>query len=320
MRALWLENQVLSFRDDIPIPEPSPGEALVQVIKTGICSTDLELLRGYYPFAGIPGHEFIGIVVSAPSDPVWESRRVVGEINVYCGECSACKRGFNSHCKRRQVLGINGLHGSFGEYLTLPLNNLHQVPDSVTDDAAVFTEPLAAALEILEQVQICSTDKVLVVGAGRLGQLIARVLALVPCDLSVVARYKHQKASLENLRIPVWMDGSSMPGDIDIVVEATGSPSGYDFARQAVRPRGTIILKSTYAGSIEINLSSIVVDEITLLGSRCGPLSPALKLLENHQVDPTPLITARYKLDEVLQAFEYASEPGVFKVLVDIAH
>ena len=183
----------------------------------------------------------------------------------------------------------------------------------------MFTEPLAAALEILEQVQIIPSDKVLVVGAGRLGQLIARVLALVPCDLAVVARYEQQKASLRNLWIPVWMDGSSTPGDIDIVVEATGSPSGFYFARRAVRPRGKIILKSTYAGSIEVNLSSLVVEEITLLGSRCGPFNPALKLLENHQVDPTPLITARYKLDEGLQAFEYATKPGVLKVLVEIA-
>jgi threonine dehydrogenase-like Zn-dependent dehydrogenase len=318
MRALWLENQALSFRDDIPIPEPNPGEALIKVIMAGICATDLELLRGYYPFTGIPGHEFLGRVVSSPSRRAWEACRVVGEINIPCGECATCQRGLNLHCKRRKVLGIYDKHGAFGEYLTLPLDNLHQVPDSVTDDAAVFTEPLAAALEILEQVQINPTDKVLVIGAGRLGQIIARVLTLVPCDLVVVARYQNQKTLLENLQIQVLMDDSSVPQDIDLVVEATGSPTGLDFARRAVRPRGTIILKSTYAEPVEVNLSSLVVDEITLLGSRCGPFRPALKLLENHQVDPKPLITDRYKLVDSLQAFKHASKPGVFKVLLEM--
>ncbi|MCJ7702859.1 MAG: alcohol dehydrogenase catalytic domain-containing protein, partial [Anaerolineales bacterium] len=178
MKALWLENQTLSYREDLPLPEPSTDETLIRVIKAGICSTDLEMMKGYYPFMGIPGHEFVGVVEKAPGDPSWVGKRVVGEINISCGECRACRRGHRTHCEGRKSVGIKNHDGVFAEYIKLPWGNLHVVPDSVSDDAAVFAEPLAAALEIQEQIHIHPTDRVLVIGAGRLGQLIAQVLAL----------------------------------------------------------------------------------------------------------------------------------------------
>ncbi|RMF42004.1 MAG: alcohol dehydrogenase, partial [Anaerolineae bacterium] len=183
MNALYLSNRTLTYRTDLPMPEPPPGEALIRVRLAGICATDLELVRGYYPFDGIPGHEFVGVVEHAPDAPQWEGRRVVGEINAACGACAQCREGRPTHCEQRTVLGIIGRNGAFAEYLTLPLANLHPVPDDVTDEQAVFTEPLAAALEVLQQVHIHPTDRVLVVGAGRLGQLIAWTLALTGCDL-----------------------------------------------------------------------------------------------------------------------------------------
>jgi threonine dehydrogenase-like Zn-dependent dehydrogenase len=218
----------------------------------------------------------------------------------------------------RKVLGIKDWNGAFAEYLTLPAANLHSVPDQVSDDAAVFTEPLAAALEILEQVHIQPSDKVLVIGAGRLGQMIAQVLSLTGCDLRVVTRYSYQRAILEDRQISFLAEGAVGFSEMDVVVEATGSPGGFELARQAVRPRGTIVLKSTYAGKMGVNFSSIVVDEITLVGSRCGPFPPAVGLLEKQQVDPTPLISAIYPLHQGLEAFDRAGQPGIIKVILDV--
>jgi threonine dehydrogenase-like Zn-dependent dehydrogenase len=280
MRAVWLENQILSYRDDVPQPEPLAGEALVKVRLAGICGTDLELVKGYYPFSGIPGHEFVGEIVLAPDRPQREGQRVVGEINVACGSCRSCLAARPAHCENREVLGIKNRNGVFAEYLCLPLKNLMAVPDSVFDDAAVFMEPLAAALEIQEQIQVRSTDRVLVLGAGRLGQLIAQTLVPVDCDLTVVARYKNQRALLASRQI-AWTEAHAVRQQtFDIVIEATGSADGLVLARRAVRPRGTIVLKSTYMEkeNLQMNFSSVVVDEITLVGSRCGPFAPALHL------------------------------------------
>ena len=289
----------------------------MRVRLAGVCSTDLELLRGYYPFQGIPGHEFIGEVIDAPGHPEWVSRRVVGEINLVCGECGSCLAGRPSHCEQRKVLGIRGVHGAFAEYLILPVHNLHQVPDAVPDEAAVFTEPIAAAYEILEQVPVDPAQRVLVVGAGRLGQLIAQVLATTGCDLSVVARHPYQQQLLEQHHIRWIKEDEVKAGAADVVVEATGSPEGYHLARQAIRPRGTLVLKSTYQGDLTVNFSSLVVDEITLVGSRCGPFPPAIDLLAHKRVDPRGLIQACYPLVKGKQALELAAQPGALKILIN---
>jgi threonine dehydrogenase-like Zn-dependent dehydrogenase len=320
MEGLWLERNHLSFRGDLPEPEPGPGEALVKILLAGICATDLELVKGYYPYCGIPGHEFVGRVTALGLDNSgendWLSRRVVGEINLWCGRCDACRRGDVSHCENRQVLGIKDHAGAFAVHLTLPLQNLHLVPDCVPDEAAVFVEPLAAALEISQQVQIHPEDRVLVIGAGRLGQLIAQSLALTGCRLQVVARHHMQRKLLEDRGIAAIREEQVMTGKSDIVVEAAGIPAAFKLARKAVRPRGTIVMKSTYKGEMSLNMSSLVVDEIELVGSRCGPFGPALRLLEAGLVDPLPLIDRRFGFNQGVEAFEYAARPGVMKVIL----
>lgn len=314
MQALWLENQKIKLRD---VPKPAkPNEALIKIRKAGICSTDLELVKGYYPYTGILGHEFVGEVVEAPVKS-WVGERVVGEINAVCGKCEACLNGRRTHCENRTVLGIVNRGGVFAEYTTLPVENLHRVPDSVSDDMAVFTEPLAAALEIQQQIQIRAADRVLLVGAGRLGQLIAQSLALTGCDLRVVARHPEQQKLLSARGIHMITEEEIQPGKWDMVVEATGSPDGFNLARKSIRPRGTIILKSTYKGEINANFSSLVVDEITLLGSRCGPFEPALRLLDRREVDPSNMIAGRYSLKDSIKAFEKASQAGILKIILE---
>ncbi len=316
MQALWLENNQLAMREQ---PGPNqPDEVLIRVRRAGVCGTDLELVRGYYPYSGIPGHEFVGEVVSVPAgqDSTWLGQRVVGEINVSCGECEQCRGGRSTHCEQRSVLGITRRNGVFAEYVNLPLANLHRVPDSVSDEAAVFTEPLAAALEIQQQVQIHPQDRVLLVGAGRLGQLIAQTLALTGANLHVLARHPLQKRLLTERGIKLIDEGDIQPWRWDVVVEATGSSVGFEMARRAVRPRGTFVLKSTCKGEITLNLSSIVVDEINLVGSRCGPFEPALRLMEQKLVDPTVLISTEYALELSVPAFAEAAKPGMLKVLI----
>jgi threonine dehydrogenase-like Zn-dependent dehydrogenase len=314
MKALWLKDKQITLRNDLPMPG-RPEEALVRVRLAGICGTDLEMVRGYYPFTGIPGHEFVGEVAQA-SRAGWVGRRVVGEINAACGNCEQCRGGRPTHCESRSVLGILNRDGVFAEYVNLPLENLHLVPDSVPDEMAVFTEPLAAALEIQQQVQICPQDRILLIGAGRLGQLIAQTLALTGCDLRVVARHPLQKELLTRRGIRLIDEADIQPWRWDIVIEATGSPSGFDLARKALRPRGTLVLKSTYRGEMTINLSPFVVDEITVIGSRCGPFAPALRLMEMKQVDPSALVAARFGLDDALRAFDQAASAGMLKVLL----
>jgi 2-desacetyl-2-hydroxyethyl bacteriochlorophyllide A dehydrogenase len=313
VKALWLEGGALSVRERL-VPAAG-GEALVRVRLSGICGTDLELARGYYPFTGIIGHEFVGDVVESP-DPAWIGARVVGEINVSCGECEACLAGRPTHCERRTVLGIDGRDGAHAEFLRLPVRNLHRVPDSVPDESAVFTEPLAAAVEILEQVRVLPEDRVLLVGAGRLGQLVAQVLALTGARLRVVAKHRIQKELLSARGIETIEPEEVEPRRWDIVVEATGSPSGFDLAARALRPRGTLVLKSTYRGEVTLALAPFVVDEITIVGSRCGPFAPALGLLERAEVDPLPLIARRYPLAQAVEAMEEAARPGTMKVLL----
>ena len=313
MKALWLENNKIDFRE---VSQPQkPNEALIKIRKAGICSTDLELVKGYYPYAGILGHEFVGEVAKA-DDASWVGQRVVGEINAVCGQCEQCLNGRPTHCESRTVLGIVNRDGVFAEYVCLPVANLHRVPASVPDGMAVFTEPLAAALEIQEQINIKPGDRVLLVGAGRLGQLIAQTLALTGCDLRVVARHKRQQELLTARGIRIITEEEIQRWRWDVVVEATGSPSGFALARQAIRPRGTLVLKSTYKGEMSVDFSSIVVDEINLIGSRCGPFEPALRLMESRQVDPTVLIDAEYSLTDAMKAFEHATRPGALQVVL----
>ncbi len=320
MIGLWLEAGRLAIREDLPAPAVAPGEALVRVRLAGICSTDLELVRGYYPFTGIPGHEFVGEVLSAPGADALVGARVVGEINAACGACPTCRAGSPGHCPQRTVLGISGRHGCLAERLALPIANLHPVPDALADEAAVFTEPLAAALVVRAAPGVRPlqpTDRVVLLGAGRLGQLLARSLARLGCELTVLARQPAQRARLEARGIRAVGSAEELaPRSADVVIEATGSPEGIALARRILRPRGTVILKSTYAGRVELDLSAFVVDELTIAGSRCGDFAPALELLASGALDPRDLIEARFPLREAVAAMEAAARPGALKVLV----
>jgi threonine dehydrogenase-like Zn-dependent dehydrogenase len=317
MRALWIEDGRARLRDDLPEPAPAPGEVLVRVVRAGICGTDLELLRGYAGFAGVPGHEFVGVVERGPSALL--GRRVVGEINAACCECRACRDGLHNHCPARTVLGIVGRPGAFAERLALPARNLHPVPDDLPTDAAVFTEPLAAALEILEQVDVGPDTRALVVGDGRLGQLVARVLRGTGCEVTVLGRHPEKLALLEAEGIATARSGDGAPGDFVLAVECSGRAEGFEVARRALRARGTLVLKSTYAGAPRLDLTPVVVDELTLVGSRCGPFAPALALLARGEVRLESLIHARYPLGRAEEAMQHAGRPGVLKVLLEIA-
>ncbi len=315
MRAAWIEQGRVSLRD-VPAPVAGQGEALVRVRLAGVCATDLELVRGYAGFKGVPGHELVGEVLSAPPGCDLVGARVVAEINAPCGSCATCRAGRPRHCPSRSVLGISGRSGAFAEEVALPVASLHRVPPSVADERAVFVEPLAAALEVLEQVLVRPGDRVLLLGAGRLGQLIARALWLHGCELGVVARHARQRELLAAHGVPLLDEAAVPRRSFDLVVEATGSPAGLELALQAVRPAGTLVLKSTYVGAVGLALAPIVVDEITIVGSRCGPFPPALRLLEAGLIDPTDLIDACLPLSKVEEAFALAAQPGALKVLL----
>ncbi len=313
MLALYLDDQP-ALRD-LPRPEPLPGEVLIRVKLAGICRTDLEVLKGYHGFKGVPGHEFVGKVAGPPESP-WLGRRVVGEINVACGQCSMCLRGLAHHCRKRQVLGLNGRNGAFAQYLTLPAANLHPAPPEVADDAAVFTEPLAAALQVLETTEIPPSSRVLVVGDGSLGLQISWILALHGAAVHLVGRYPQHLELARAYGVSTNLEKELSEKDFDVVVEASGSPSGLDLALSRVRPGGTVVLKSTYQGRYPLNTADLVVPEVRLLGSRCGPFGAALRLLRGW-IDPRPLIDRRFPLSQGLEALAYAHEKGVLKVLLD---
>ena len=315
MKGIWLENQHLQFRTDLSIPTPAPDEALIRVIRAGICNTDLELIRGYYPYHGVLGHEFVGIVENGPDKLL--GKRVVGEINAACGRCHYCRTNQPTHCENRTVLGIINRNGAFADYITLPTANLHTVPDSVSTNSAVFTEPVAAALEIQEQVQIKPNHRVLVIGDGKLGLLVAQTLALTGCDLTAAGRHTEKLALLQNLNIATTLASAIRERSFDIAVECTGNPTGFDLARRSLRPRGTLVLKSTYAGNISINASALVVDEITVIGSRCGPFERALNILAANQIHVEPLIQGKYRLEQGIDAFNHARKKGTLKILFE---
>jgi threonine dehydrogenase-like Zn-dependent dehydrogenase len=314
MRALLFDGH-LRLADDIPEPCPPPGEVRIGTLLAGICNTDLEIVRGYAAFSGVLGHEFVGIVDRA-DDPALVGRRVVGEINVPCGTCATCRRGLPTHCPHRTALGIRGRNGTLAEHFCLPARNLHVVPDSVPDEMAVFSEPLAAACEVVEQVHVRPTDRVVVVGDGKLGLLVAQVLALTAAELTVVGRHRDKLTILAGLGIPTRLEDEGTPGGADLVVECTGRREGFQAARRLVRPAGTLVLKSTYHGLVEADLSGVVVDEIHVVGSRCGPFPAALRLLEQRRVNVQALIETEYPLDQALAAFDRAGQRGCLKVLV----
>ncbi|MGE5138075.1 MAG: MDR/zinc-dependent alcohol dehydrogenase-like family protein [Rudaea sp.] len=307
MRALFFDTR-LTLRDDLVRPEPAAGELLVRVRRAGICNTDIEITRGYMGFSGVLGHEFVGMLE--------DGTRVVGEINAHDGTCETCRRGDPTHCPNRTTLGIAGRDGALADFLTLPARNLHRVPDRVTDRLAAFVEPLAAAVEITERVHVRPTDRVAVIGDGKLGLLVAQVLRLTGCELVLVGRHKHKLSLAAARGIDTTSEPEAFEGKRDIVVECTGQPGGFELARAMLRPRGTLVLKSTFHGAQELALAPIVVDELSIVGSRCGPFEPALRLLASGLVDVEPLIEAEYPLERGLEAFEHAVRPGALKIQV----
>lgn len=302
-------------------PRRPPGCALVRVVVAGVCRTDMELVRGYMNFTGVLGHEFVGTVEEA-DDTALIGKRVVGEINIECSQCDMCRRGLGRHCRHVRVLGINNWDGAFAEWLVLPERNLHVVPDSVSDRQAVFVEPLAAAVEIIEQVHVRPTDRVAVVGDGRLGLMCAQVLKLTGCQLTVVGCHPDKLAIVAGdgvqtmLADEVESDRHGLLGRMDVVVEATGRSGGLGLATSLVRPRGILVLKTTIADDVPVNLADIVVREMQVVGSRCGPFPPALRLLAEGQIQTEPFIHAEFALEDGVQALEYAARPGVLKVLI----
>ena len=315
MRALYFDKK-LHYRPDMPDPIPPPGEALIRTRLAGVCNTDLEIVRGYLGFTGVLGHEFVGEVVRADDAPHLVGQRVVGEINAYCGECPTCRRGDPTHCPHRTSLGISGRDGAMADYLTLPTHLLYPLPESLPDEWAVFTEPLAAAVEITDKIHCHPTDRVVVLGDGKMGLLIAQVLQLTGCDLLAIGRHQSKLAILERRGIRTQIGDDKTEAGADMVVEATGSAGGFATARALVRPRGTVVMKSTFHGDVSLDLSRVVVDEVVVVGSRCGPFLPALRLLEQRLVDVEPLIHSTFPLSDGLAAFEQAAAPGVLKVLL----
>ena len=333
MRALVYRETGLVLDNHYPQPELVNGEALIRVLLAGICNTDLEITRGYLDFHGVLGHEFVGIVEavhegSGASPPTYlVGKRVVGEINAAChrSDCVYCQQNMPTHCPNRTTLGIVNRDGAFAEYLTLPVANLHLVPDNVSDEEAVFVEPLAANFEMLEQVHVRPTDSVIVLGDGKMGQLAAQVLSLAGCEVMMIGKHPEKLALVEQRGVTACLLDDvehllkKAGRRVDMVVECTGAAQGLELALQLTRPRGTVILKSTVADKSALHLAPIVIDEIRVQGSRCGPFAPALRALSQRTIDVRPLISARYTLDEGLDAYKYAGQKGVLKVLVRVA-
>ena len=332
MQALVYRETGLVLDRNYPMPTPVEGEALIRVLQAGICNTDLEITRGYLAFAGALGHEFVGIVeavhagTGATAPTYLVGKRIVGEINAACHrlDCFYCQQNMPTHCPNRTTLGILNRDGAFAEYLTLPIANLHLVPDNLSDEEAVFVEPLAANFEILEQVHLKPTASVVILGDGKMGQLAAQVLSLSGCEVIMVGKHeeKLQLAQKYGVHTSLLEDANSFALEnkrrADLVVECSGSAQGLEMALRLVRPRGSIILKSTVSDTSTLHLAPIVIDEIRVQGSRCGPFAPALRALSQRRIDVLPLISARYSLEEGLSAFKHAGQKGVLKVLVRV--
>jgi len=318
MRAILFDGQLKSLTD-YPIPVPGADEALIRVRLAGICNTDLEIIKGYQGFKGVLGHEFVGVVekVNGAAQHL-VGKRVVGEINCGCGTCDYCRTGLERHCPSRLTLGIRGKDGAFAEYLTLPVNNLFHVPENIRDEEAVFAEPLAAAFEIPDQVHIRPTDKILVMGDGKLGILIALTLALSPAHILIVGKHQEKlKIASSQGVAAAGLTELKVHKSYDIVVEATGSPDGLTMALQYVKPRGTIVLKSTVAVGAEMNFAPIVIDEVRLVGSRCGPFEPSLRVLSEKLIRVEPLISGIFDFSRAHGAFDMARTKDSLKIILD---
>jgi alcohol dehydrogenase len=318
MRALIIDRPgVMALRE---VPVPDADECLIRVLAAGICGTDLELLRGYAEFCGIPGHEFVGVVERAPARAAsWVGRRVVGEINVGCGACRWCELGIKEHCERRSVVGIRGRSGAFAEFLTLPPENLHSVPDSMDDTRAVFVEPVAAACRILEQVEIDASTHTAIVGDGRMALVTAQVLRTTGATITIAGKHEAKLAVAGGMGFDV-LRGSEIAArakSFDLVVDVTGKPDGFQTALALARPRGAVVLKSTFHGALAWTPWPVIVDEISLIGSRCGPFAPAIALLAAKRIDVAPLVAAVHPLEGFEAAFDAARRE--LKVLFRIA-
>lgn len=314
MRALVFDGE-LRFEENYPTPEPVGNQCLVRVHQAGICATDLHLQTGYMNFRGVLGHEFVGTVEQGPDQ--WVGKRVVAEINCVCGRCDMCQRGLSPHCLNRTVLGILGRDGAFADYVTVPERNLYLVPDSLVDEQAVFVEPLAAAFQVLVQCPIDARSRVVVIGSGRLGLLTAQVLGTTACQLTVVGRNREKLERCEKKGIRgIHVDDLHHTKDHDVVVDCTGAPGGLELAMRLVRPRGTIVLKSTYTQSRPINLAPIVIDEVTLLGSRCGPFPEAINALTRGAVEVQSMISKTFPIHQGIQAMAAAKDARNLKIML----
>jgi alcohol dehydrogenase len=311
MKALLFDGEI-RLVTDYSIPRVPVGETLVRVLRAGICNTDLEITKGFMGYTGILGHEFVGIAQDGPM----KGRRVVGEINAFDGTCPTCRRGDVTHCPNRTTLGIMGRDGVLAEYAALPLQVLHSVPVSVSDAQAAFVEPLAAACEITERVHIRPTERVVVIGDGKLGLLCAQVLHLTGCQLLTIGKHADKLDILKRRGMAVTTATDQEPQSFDVAVECTGQASGFGLAKKLLRPRGTLVLKSTFHGAQETAFAPIVIDEVSVVGSRCGPFEPALRLLERKLVEVDSMLAAEYPLARGVEAFERAAAPGVLKVQV----
>lgn len=316
MKALVFDKR-LKFVLDYPDPKPLGDEALIRVRYAGVCATDIEITKGYMGFKGVPGHEFSGVVEES-GIPGLIGKRVTGEINLSCGECEYCRGGLRTHCPKRSVLGIYKKDGAFAEYLTLPVDNLHVLPDEVPDEEGVFAEPLAAAFEILSQMEIGRDLSVAVLGDGRLGILAAEVLRLTGCSLTTIGRHEEKLAILKALGVKTLLGAEGVGRDFDIVVECTGRAEGLSTALKIVKPRGTVVLKTTIAERDGVDLNQAVIDEVTIMGSRCGPFKPAIAALKDGAVAVRPLVSRVFPLEEGIEAVSYASQKGVLKVLLKV--
>ncbi|MCP5060643.1 MAG: alcohol dehydrogenase catalytic domain-containing protein [bacterium] len=316
MKALYFDGRRATL-EERQEPEAGDGMALVRVNLAGVCNTDLEIARGYMGFQGILGHEFVGVVETGPSD--WCGERVVGEINFSCGACHRCRMGLGRHCATRRVMGILEADGAFASHVAVPVSNLHRVPAAVPDEAAVFTEPLAAAFEILEQLEVNPGMNCIVLGDGKLGLLVAQVIAGTGARVTAVGRHPEKLACLEGRGVETCRAEAFDPAsaNADLVVEATGSPLGFEQAIAATQPRGSLVLKSTVAERLQLDLAPLVINEIQVIGSRCGPFAPALDALSLGSVSVAPLVAETFPLARATQALSRAGDPGVLKILID---